>query len=78
MSTIQSKRLRVKAALSDLTIWRAKPDKKPYSLNDGDGLSLLVEPNTSKGWRFRYTLNGRARGTFNFDIASNLVNLDVE
>lgn len=35
--------------------------KKAYTLSDGQGLSLLIEPNGSKGWRFRYRFAGKAR-----------------
>lgn len=27
---------------------------KPYTLNDGAGLSLLVDVNGAKGWRYRF------------------------
>lgn len=37
-----------------MEIRRAKPEDKPYTLGDGQGLSLLIEPNGSKSWRFRY------------------------
>ncbi|MEY0333728.1 tyrosine-type recombinase/integrase [Providencia rettgeri] len=40
--------------LTDIQIRKAKPKDKAYTLNDGNGLSLLIEPNGSKGWRFRY------------------------
>jgi integrase len=40
--------------LNDMQIRRAKPEDKPYTLGDGQGLSLLIEPNGSKSWRFRY------------------------
>ena len=29
-------------ALTDIQIKRAKPQDKPYTLNDGQGLSLLI------------------------------------
>jgi integrase len=32
----------------------AKPEAKPYKLNAGDGLFLIVMPNGSKRWRLRY------------------------
>ncbi|MFP1835374.1 integrase arm-type DNA-binding domain-containing protein [Lonsdalea quercina] len=32
----------------------AKPAEKEYTLQDGDGLSLLVKPSGSKIWRFNY------------------------
>lgn len=47
--------------LTDLEIRRSKPKDKPYTLNDGNGLSLLIEKNGSKGWRFRYRFNGKPK-----------------
>lgn len=47
--------------LTDLEIRRSKPRDKSYTLNDGNGLSLLIEPNGSKGWRFRYRFNGKPK-----------------
>lgn len=32
----------------------AKSKENPYTLNDGMGLSLLIDTIGSKGWRFRY------------------------
>lgn len=40
--------------LTVFTIDRARPKAKSYKLSDGNGLYLLVEPNGSKLWRFRY------------------------
>ncbi|EMX3861586.1 DUF4102 domain-containing protein, partial [Salmonella enterica subsp. enterica serovar Agona] len=40
--------------LNDMQIRCAKPETKAYTLGDGQGLSLLIEPNGSKSWRFRY------------------------
>jgi hypothetical protein len=40
--------------LSNFAISKAAPKGKPYKLADGFGLHLLVEPNGSKKWRFRY------------------------
>ncbi|EIE2767495.1 integrase [Salmonella enterica subsp. enterica serovar Sarajane] len=48
-------------SLTDLAIRRSKPKDKPYTLNDGNGLSLLIEPNGSKGWRLRYRFSGKAK-----------------
>lgn len=45
---------------SDLQIWRAKPDAKQYSITNGIGLSLIVEPNGYIAWRFRYRFAGKA------------------
>lgn len=44
-----------------MAIKKAKPREKVYSLGDGNGLSLIVEPNGSKGWRFRYQFNGKSK-----------------
>ena len=49
-------------ALNDIKIKNSKPQAKPYKISDGDGLSLLVNPNGSKWWRFRYTVNGKEKG----------------
>jgi integrase len=40
--------------LNDSIIRAAKPKNKQYKLTDGRGLSLLVKPNGSKSWLFRY------------------------
>ncbi|MDN0120011.1 tyrosine-type recombinase/integrase [Yersinia frederiksenii] len=47
--------------LTDLEIRRSKPKEKPYTLNDGNGLSMLIEPNSAKGWRFRYRFGGKPK-----------------
>jgi hypothetical protein len=41
------------------TIEAAKPGAGPYMLPDGDGLHLLIKPNGSKLWRFRYRFAGK-------------------
>ncbi|HBR6751995.1 TPA: tyrosine-type recombinase/integrase [Klebsiella pneumoniae] len=47
--------------LNDMQIRRAKPEAKAYTLGDGQGLSLLIEPNRSKSWRFRYRYAGKPK-----------------
>ncbi|MEZ2682509.1 tyrosine-type recombinase/integrase [Providencia rettgeri] len=47
--------------LTDIQIRKTKPKDKAYTLNDGNGLSLLIEPNGSKGWRFRYRFAGKPK-----------------
>lgn len=47
--------------LSDLQIKREKPKVKPYTLNDGMGLSLLIDSAGSKGWRYRYRFAGKPK-----------------
>ncbi|AZV04526.1 DUF4102 domain-containing protein [Enterobacter sp. N18-03635] len=47
--------------LNDMQIRRAKPEDKPYTLGDGQGLSLLIERNGSKSWRFSYRYAGKPK-----------------
>lgn len=47
--------------LSDIQIKRAISKEKPYTLNDGMGLSLLIDTTGSKGWRFRYRFAGKPK-----------------
>ncbi|MGL4668576.1 MAG: tyrosine-type recombinase/integrase [Saezia sp.] len=47
------------ALLSDVKIRKAQSKEKIYTLNDGDGLILLVNPNGSKIWRFRFSWGGK-------------------
>ncbi len=47
--------------INDMQIRRAKPDAKAYTLSDGAGLSMLIEPNGSKSWRFRYRFAGKPK-----------------
>lgn len=46
-------------ALTQLTIVKAAPKERPYKLSDGNGLHLLVRPNGSKLWRYRYRFAGK-------------------
>jgi hypothetical protein len=48
--------------LSEIAIRAAKPREKPYKLSDGRGLYLLVNPNGSRWWRFKYSRFGKERG----------------
>ena len=41
--------------LTDLRIRKAHPRNKPYTLSDGDGLALHIDPNGSKLWHLRYS-----------------------
>ena len=47
--------------LTQFVLTNAKPKAKSYKLSDGDGLSLLVEPNGSTLWRFRYFFGGKEK-----------------
>ncbi|MCK1744479.1 integrase arm-type DNA-binding domain-containing protein [Bradyrhizobium sp. 139] len=55
-------------ALTLFALQNAKPKSKPYKLSDGEGLHLLIQPNGSKWWRFRYQFSGKEKmlslGTF--------------
>ncbi|WP_316901223.1 integrase arm-type DNA-binding domain-containing protein [Pseudodesulfovibrio indicus] len=45
--------------LTDAKVKAAKPKSKEYTLNDSEGLSLVVNPKGRKWWRFRYQINGK-------------------
>lgn len=47
--------------LTDVSLRNAKAGDRPRKLFDGDGLYLLVNPNGSKWWRFKYCVNGREK-----------------
>lgn len=53
--------------LIDSEIKAARPKDKPYKLSDGGGLFLLVQPNRSKWWRYRYRFGGR-ENTISFGV----------
>jgi integrase len=48
-------------ALNALAIRNAAPGMRPYKLSDGQGLHLLVNPNGSRLWRFRYQFGGKEK-----------------
>lgn len=45
--------------LTDAKIKAAKPKTKQYTLNDGEGLSLIITPKGRKWWKFRFQLKGK-------------------
>ncbi|MGE0061079.1 MAG: Arm DNA-binding domain-containing protein [Xanthobacteraceae bacterium] len=45
--------------LTVFQVSKAVPRDKPFKLADGHGLHLLVNPNGSKLWRFRYRFAGK-------------------
>jgi hypothetical protein len=47
--------------LSETVIRQTKADSKPIKLFDGRGLYLLLLPNGSRGWRFKYRIDGREK-----------------
>jgi Arm DNA-binding domain len=48
-------------ALTDLKIKASRPASKPYHLTDGHGLFLVIQPNGSKLWRWKYRFKGKFR-----------------
>lgn len=48
----------ISRALSDAKVRNAKPAEKPLKLSDGGGLFMLVQPNGSKLWRYKFRLHG--------------------
>jgi hypothetical protein len=47
--------------LTDAGIRSAKPTAKPFKIYDGQGLFLLVAPESGKLWRFRYRFDGKEK-----------------
>lgn len=48
-------------SLTDTAIKKAKPGDKPVKLSDGKGLYLLVNPISSKLWRWKYRFLGKEK-----------------
>jgi hypothetical protein len=44
--------------LTDRKIRETVPDSKDIKLSDGDGLYLLVRPNSARWWRMRFSVHG--------------------
>lgn len=47
--------------LTDKAVQAAQPRDKQYGLSDGDSLSLIIRPNGTKFWWFRYRYAGKAK-----------------
>ena len=47
--------------LTDTSIRNAKPGTTQRKLTDEKGLYLLIHPNGSKYWRFKYRIGGREK-----------------
>jgi integrase len=50
-------------ALTDTKVKNTKSKAKPYKLTDGGGMYLLVRPNGSKYWQYRFRINNK-QGTY--------------
>lgn len=48
-------------ALTNIQCKQAVPKEKPYKLAAGGGLYLLVHPNGSKYWRYKYRIGGKEK-----------------
>jgi integrase len=48
-------------ALTDTGIRKTKPTDKPQKLADGGGLYLLLNPNGSRWWRYKYRFEGKEK-----------------
>jgi len=47
--------------LSAQAVKKAKSADKPFKMADGGGLYLLVQPNGSKLWRYKYRYQGKEK-----------------
>lgn len=47
--------------LTDTALQNATDRDKPYTLFDGHGLFLLMNPNGRKEWRFKYRFHGKEK-----------------
>lgn len=47
--------------LSDIQVRNLKPREKAYKVSDFEGLFVLVKPNGSKLWQFKYRMDGKER-----------------
>ena len=45
--------------LNDSKIRQAKPAERQYKLTDSNGLYLLVKPNGTKLWRYKFAFAGK-------------------
>jgi integrase len=47
--------------LTDIKVRNLKPKHKPYKISDERGLYLLISPQGSKYWRFKYRFSGKEK-----------------
>lgn len=47
--------------LTDIEIRQTRPGTAPLRLNDDAGMFLLLNPNGTRYWRFRYRINGKEK-----------------
>ena len=56
-----SRKAKPRGVLTDTTAKQAKATEKAYKLTDGNGLYLMVNPNGSKLWRWKYRMGGKEK-----------------
>lgn len=54
-------RVETQMALTATQVKQVKPKDKAFKLSDGRGMYLLVQPNGSKYWRFKYRFGGKEK-----------------
>jgi hypothetical protein len=59
--------------LSDTKIRNAKPADKQYTMADGQGFSVLVRPNGTKLWLYRYRFGGKRKSIQDPAVAARLM-----
>jgi integrase len=47
--------------LAAVSVKQAKPKDKPYKLSDGGGMYLLINPNGSRYWRWKYRISTKEK-----------------
>ena len=53
--------MKLRFALTDTALRSAKPRAESYKMFDGGGLFVLVKPNGSMLWRYKFKLGGREK-----------------
>ena len=56
-----ARKAKPRGALTDTSARQAKATEKAYKLTDGNGLYLMVNPNGSKLWRWKYRTGGKEK-----------------
>ena len=47
--------------LATVSVRQSKPKDKLYKLSDGGGMYLLINPNDSRYWRWKYRINNKEK-----------------
>ena len=57
----KTRKAKQRGVLIDKAISQAKPQEKSHKFTDGNGLYMLVNPNGSKLWRWKYRADGKEK-----------------